>query len=176
MLRPALLARPVLIAALAAAIAACTPETPVRPRPPPERADRILVEKAERRLTLYAGERTLRSYRVALGFAPVGPKRQEGDGKTPEGRYLIDWRNPDSRFHRSLHVSYPDADDLARAAARGVSPGGLIMIHGLPNGFGALGDWHRTRDWTDGCIAVTNDEMDEIWTLVADGTPIEIQP
>ncbi|HNE02778.1 MAG TPA: L,D-transpeptidase family protein [Plasticicumulans sp.] len=175
-MRPALPARLALLAALATALVACTPEAPLRPRPPFESADRILIEKAARRLTLYSGERTLRSYRVSLGFAPVGPKRQEGDGKTPEGHYRIDWRNPDSRFHRSLHVSYPDAGDVARAAARGVSPGGLIMIHGLPNGFGALGDWHRTRDWTDGCIAVTNDEMDEIWALVADGTPIEIRP
>ena len=108
-----------------------------------------------------------------LGFAPVGPKRQEGDGKTPEGHYRIDWRNPDSRFHRSLHVSYPDAGDVARAAARGVSPGGLIMIHGQPN---ALPAGRVPGDWTDGCIALSNAEIEALWEAVPDGTPIEIRP
>lgn len=106
----------------------------------------------------------------------AGPKRQEGDERTPEGLYRIDWRNPNSVAHLSLHISYPDAEDRARAGAAGVAPGGSIMIHGLPNGWGFLGALHRRLDWTDGCIGVTNAEMREIWALVPDGTPIRIAP
>ena len=140
------------------------------------KADKVLVLKSERRLLLLRQGETLKSYPIALGGQPVGHKRHEGDRRTPEGSYLIDWRNPDSRFHRSLHISYPDADDRAAAARAGVPPGGDIMIHGLPNGLGAVGVAHRLTDWTDGCIAVTNEEMDEIWNAVDDGTPIEIRP
>ncbi len=140
------------------------------------KADKVLLRKGERRLDLLRGERVLRSYRVALGRAPVGPKRREGDGRTPEGAYLLDWRNPKSRYYRSIHVSYPNAADAKRARAAGVDPGGEIMIHGLPPGRGWLGAAHRRADWTEGCIAVTNDEIDEIWALVEDGTPIEIRP
>lgn len=138
--------------------------------------DRVLVHKGERRLELLQGDRVLRSYGIALGREPVGPKRREGDGRTPEGAYLLDWRNPESRYHRSIHVSYPNAADRRHARVRGVDPGGEIMIHGLPPGRGWLGAAHRRADWTEGCIAVTNDEMDEIWALVGDGTVIEIRP
>jgi murein L,D-transpeptidase YafK len=134
------------------------------------RADRIIVNKARREMMLLRGHSILRSYRIALGPDPVGHKQQEGDGKTPEGRYLIDWRNPKSRYHLSLRISYPNAADLARAQAAGVPPGGDIMIHGLKD------DERREGDWTQGCIAVTNEEMDEIWNLVAEGTEIWIEP
>jgi murein L,D-transpeptidase YafK len=103
---------------------------------------------------------------------PVGAKEQEGDHKTPEGHYILDRRNAKSRYYKSIHVSYPSEQDKQRAAQRGVSAGGDIMIHGLPNGFGWLGATHRARDWTDGCVAVTDAEMDEIWELVPDGTPL----
>lgn len=140
------------------------------------RVDRIIVNKARRELLLLHGESVLRTYRIALGRNPVGPKAEEGDGKTPEGRYSIDRRNPNSRFHLSLHISYPNDSDRERACARGVDPGGDVMIHGLRNGEGHIGEAHRETDWTRGCIAVTDEEMDEIWDLVEDGTPIEINP
>ena len=142
----------------------------------PPKADKILVEKGARRLTLFSAGRKLKEYRVALGFSPVGPKEREGDGRTPEGIYVIDFHKPDSAFHRALHISYPSTDDDMRAAEAGVSPGGDIMIHGLPNGLGALGPAHRLHDWTAGCIAVTDSEIDEIYGSVSDGTSIEIRP
>jgi len=141
-----------------------------------ENADRILVLKSERTLVLYSGTQELRRYRVALGGEPVGPKQRQGDHRTPEGKYVIDRRNARSQFHRALHISYPNAADRDRARRAGVAPGGDIMLHGLPNGMGGLGKLHRLRDWTDGCIAVTNEEIEEIWRLVTDGTPIEIRP
>jgi len=106
----------------------------------------------------------------------MGPKEHEGDGRTPEGIYTIDFHKPDSAFHRALHVSYPSAEDNARAAETGLSPGGDIMIHGWPNGLRAFGATHRLRDWTAGCIAVTDPEIDEIYSSVNDGTAIEIRP
>ena len=139
-------------------------------------ADRVLVEKAARRLTLLRESRPLKIYRVALGRAPVGPKEQEGDQRTPEGIYLIDFHKADSDFHRALHLSYPEQRDIDQAAARGVSPGGDIMIHGISNGRGWIGAFHRRTDWTAGCIAVTDFEIEEIWRAVPDGTPIEIRP
>ena len=139
-------------------------------------ANRVVVEKGARTLSLYSDGKLLKTYRIALGKNPVGGKEQQGDGRTPEGVYVIDFRKPDSRFHRALHVSYPNAEDRRRARERGVRPGGDIMIHGLPNGMGALGSAHRLRDWTDGCIAVTNDEIEEIWRVVPNGTRIEIRP
>lgn len=139
--------------------------------------EKILVEKAERRLQLLdAAGTVLKSYTIALGRDPLGPKQREGDGRTPEGRYTIDWRNPQSAYHLSLHISYPDAADRQRASGRGEDPGGMIMIHGLRNGLGWLGALHASIDWTDGCIAVTNEEIEEIWRLVPNGTPIEIRP
>ena len=140
-----------------------------------ELADRVLVEKGARRLSLYRGSRLLAGYKIALGRNPIGHKEREGDSRTPEGVYVIDFRKRDSAFHRALHISYPNAEDRRRARQRGVSPGGAIMIHGLPNGSGRIGKAHTLRDWTDGCIAVTNAEIEEIWSLVPDGTPIEIR-
>ena len=139
-------------------------------------ADAVLVEKSARRLTLLRDGQPLKTYRVSLGRQPRGPKVQEGDHRTPEGAYMIDYRNAASGYHRALHVSYPDADDVARAQMLGVSPGGDIMIHGIRNRFGWLGRLHRLADWTQGCIAVTNPEIREIWRAVPDGTRIEIRP
>lgn len=140
------------------------------------RAEKVLVEKGARRLVLLAGGKAIRIYPVALGRNPVGHKVRRGDGRTPEGTYVIDFRKEDSRFHRALRISYPSPADRARASALGVSPGGDIMIHGLPAGYGDVGGFHRATDWTKGCIAVTNEEIEEIWSLVPDGTPVEIRP
>ena len=120
--------------------------------------------------------KVIKSYKVALGGNPVGPKTRQGDHKTPEGVYVLDSRNAHSQFHKSIHISYPNTHDLAAARARGVSPGGDIFVHGLPNGYGWVGPSHRLKDWTDGCIAVTNEEIEEIWNIVPNGTPIEIRP
>lgn len=139
-------------------------------------ADFILVEKSAHRMTLYANGQEIRSYRVSLGRGGPAPKQQEGDQLVPEGRYHIDARNPASAYHLSLKISYPDAADQAAAATRGESAGSNIMIHGLRNGLGWLGRAHLLVDWTAGCIAVTNGEMEEIWRVVPEGTPIEIRP
>ncbi len=139
-------------------------------------ADQIVVLKEQRKLLLLKDGSILKEYRIALGGNPIGHKTQEGDSRTPEGRYIIDYRKPDSAYHRALHISYPNDADRAQAGARGVDPGGLIMIHGLPNGRGIVGRWHRVNDWTLGCIAVTNWEIEEIWQTVVDGTPIDIKP
>ena len=144
--------------------------------PTESRADLILVEKARRRLTVYANGRSLKSYGVALGWNPVGHKQREGDGRTPEGRYHIDFKKLDSTFHRALHISYPDTADREAARRRGDKPGGAIMIHGLRNGYGWLGNLHRLRDWTAGCIAVTDREIEELWGAVAVGTVVEVRP
>ena len=144
--------------------------------PEPERADRILVEKAARRLTLLRGETVLATYPVSLGFTPTGHKTREGDGRTPEGSYAIAYRNPRSVAHLSLKVSYPSPADSAAAQTRGEAPGGDIMIHGLMNGFSWAGRLHRMMDWTQGCVGVTNAEMREIYARVDVGTPIEIRP
>lgn len=140
-----------------------------------EQADLITVDKTQRRMQLWREGKVLSEYRIVLGAAgDEGHKQREGDQRTPEGRYLIDWRNAKSMAYLSLHISYPNEQDQAAAAARGESPGGNIMIHGLPNGWGWLGPLHHLWDWTDGCIAVSNDEMRDIWLRVANGTPIEI--
>ncbi len=141
-----------------------------------DRAERIVVNKSRRELVLYASRKVIRSYKIALGRNPVGPKLRQGDGKTPEGTYTISGRNAASAFHRALRISYPSASDRSRARRQGVNPGGDIMIHGLPNGQGFIGAAHRLIDWTDGCIAVTDEEIEEIWRLVPDGTPIQINP
>ena len=161
-----------------ATLVACAPAPDPAPPPKPDlsQIDRVLVLKGKRELHLVAQGHVLKTYPISLGFAPVGPKRRQGDGKTPEGVYTLDYRNPHSEYYRSLHVSYPNAQDRARARSMGVSPGGDIMIHGLPNGRGWIGVEHRRFDWTEGCIAVTNEEMAEIWALVKDGTTIEIRP
>lgn len=149
---------------------------PCAPLPHGTRADLVVVHKSTRRMVVYAHGSALRAYVIALGRSPVGPKRHEGDHRTPEGRYIIDHHNPNSAFHRSLHVSYPSAADAARARAAGYAPGGEIMIHGMRHGGGWLGRLHLIADWTDGCIAVTDAEMDELYRIVPDGTPIVIQP
>ena len=146
------------------------------PLPADAHADRIVVKKALRRLTLYRAAAPLKTYRIALGAEPVGPKQFEGDQRTPEGAFTVDSRLPDSRFHMALHVSYPGAKEAAEAAAAGRDPGSAIMIHGLRNGLGLAGPVHIARDWTAGCIAVTNREIEELWRVVPDGTPIEIEP
>lgn len=139
-------------------------------------ASRVFIDKSERTLTLFRHERELKTYKVALGRNPVGHKQQEGDGRTPEGRYTITFHKKNSSFHRALRISYPNAEDVRSARELGVPPGGDIMIHGLPNGMGSLGANHLLRDWTEGCIAVTNEEIEEIWRAVPDGTVVEITP
>lgn len=142
----------------------------------PLQADKVLVLKKERTLQLLNQGKVIKSYKVALGGDPVGPKAEQGDHKTPEGLYVLDARNAHSQFYKSIHISYPSASERAAARRKGVSPGGDVFVHGLPNGYGWVGAGHRAKDWTDGCIAVTDQEIDEIWLAVADGTPIEIRP
>lgn len=149
---------------------------PIHPLPLGARADLLIVDKAARRLDLYRGSVLLKSYAVSLGRHPIGPKQRQADGKTPEGNYIIDYRKADSSFHRALHISYPASTDQAVARAQGIDPGGLVMIHGMKNGLGWLGRLHLLTDWTDGCIAVTDREMDEIWRAVPDGTRIVLRP
>jgi murein L,D-transpeptidase YafK len=139
-------------------------------------ADKILIEKRERRLTLISKGKGLKTYKIALGGDPNGPKERQGDNKTPEGTYVIDSRNRDSRYHLSLHISYPNEKDKKRAKDLGVSPGGDIMIHGIKNGFSWVGDFHTEVDWTKGCIAVTDEEIEEIDKLTPNGTIVEIRP
>ena len=139
-------------------------------------ADKILIEKSERRMTLLWKGTPVRMYSIALGGSPVGKKQCQGDQKTPEGIYSITGRNPQSSYHRSLRVSYPNAEDVANARRLRCSPGGDIMIHGLPNGRGWIGAAHVAADWTLGCIAVTNSEIEEVWKAVPNGTAVEIRP
>lgn len=139
-------------------------------------ADSLVLEKATRRLTLYSAGTAIHTYIVALGRDPVGPKQRVGDERTPEGLYYIDSRNPHSRYHLSLRISYPEEKDRARAAKLGVDPGGDIMIHGLPLGEESVGALHILHNWTDGCVAVTNEEIEELWRMVPDGVPIDIKP
>lgn len=146
------------------------------PLPQGTTIDQILVEKSKRQLSIFRDGKKLKTYRAALGRNPIGPKEQEGDMKTPEGLYWIDWRNPESDYHLSLHVSYPSDEDNARAAERGVNAGFDIMIHGITNGGGWIGAFHRRHDWTAGCIALTDEEIEELWRVTPDGTPIEIRP
>lgn len=145
------------------------------PRPVSGKADQIIVLKHKRQLLLIRGGRVLKIYPVALGLHPTGPKLWEGDGKTPEGNYLVDGRVPGSRYHLALHVSYPGPADQARAQAAHRSVGGAIMIHGMPNWYSEI-TMRMAPDWTSGCIAVSNDAIEEIWDAVDDGTPIEIRP
>lgn len=144
--------------------------------PAPGSITQVLVRKSERRLYLLSGEEVVRSYRISLGDNPEGHKLYEGDERTPEGDYILDWRNPHSDFYKSIHISYPSPRDRELAEAWGLDPGSNIMIHGLPNNAGDLAFAYIGLDWTDGCIAVSNEAMDEIWELVADGTPIRILP
>lgn len=150
---------------------------PPDPVPISGMADEIRVSKQDKKLYLLQNGRVIRDYDIAMGPNwDEGHKEREGDKRTPEGSYKIDWRNAKSKFYLSLHVSYPNAQDKERARAGGYSPGGDIMIHGMPNGFSGASAALQALDWTDGCIAVTNDEMDEIWALVPNGVNITIEP
>ncbi len=142
--------------------------------PVPVMADKVLVLKSERKLLLMKGNEVLKTYTVSLGANPVGFKVREGDHKTPEGSYVLDRHNSHSLYHKSIHISYPNTDDVVRARKLGVPTGGDLFIHGLPNDY--EGPTQELGDWTEGCIAVTNAEIEEIWRVVADGTPIEIKP
>ncbi len=141
-----------------------------------EAVDRILIVKQERRLYLLRGEEVVDSFRIALGWQPRGPKRHEGDGRTPEGRYYVDEFLPDSEFYRAIKISYPSPEDVARARAAGLDPGGRIMIHGLDPALAGWEEDHWLFNWTNGCVAVTNREMDILWRTVRLGTPVEIRP
>jgi murein L,D-transpeptidase YafK len=139
------------------------------------KVDRVVLVKTKHKLLLLSGDHVVKSYRVALGRGGLAPKQRQGDGRTPEGLYRIDYRNPASKFHLALHISYPQTADKQRAQRLGVSPGGDIMIHGLPPEYSWVGSKHRLSDWTEGCIAVTDSEIEEIWELVPDGTPVEVR-
>ena len=166
-LKVLLLLAPALVL-LVAGVARSTAEFPV--------ADFVLVDKSDRKLHLFQDGEPFRTFDIALGIVPTGDKEQEGDFRTPEGRYLLDARNPNSEFFLSIHISYPDRDDRARARAQGVDPGGAIMIHGQPNEPTRSETYYRTQDWTNGCIAVSNSDMIDIWLMTGDNTPIEIRP
>ena len=143
---------------------------------PDVKIDRLVVFKAKRQMWAYQGEKLIKVYPIALGFNPIGHKQFEGDGKTPEGIYRINERNPNSGYHKNLGVSYPNEADKAYAASQGKSPGGLIKIHGLRNGTGAIGKMHLLKDWTHGCIAVTDEEVDELYQAVIHHAIIDIRP
>ncbi|WP_373746997.1 murein L,D-transpeptidase family protein [Neisseria dentiae] len=147
-----------------------------RPIPSEIKIDRLVVYKGKRQMWAYSGGRLVKIYPVSLGFNPVGHKQFEGDGKTPEGVYRINERNPHSGYHKNLGVSYPNEADKKFAASQGKDPGGLIKIHGLPNGTGKIGRQHLRRDWTDGCIAVTDNEIDELYRSVVHNAEIDIRP
>ncbi len=138
--------------------------------------DYVLVKKSSKELTLFSGTDIIKTYKIALGKNPVGHKVKEGDQKTPEGMYFIDTRYANSKYHLALHISYPDAIDVQKARSLGSPPGGGIMIHGTGDEYKWMGKLHASINWTDGCIAVTNKEIEEIWQLVPDGTLIEIRP
>ncbi len=160
------------VMALMLALAACSssPATPIG------HADLIVVHKQAHSLTLFRQGRAIATYAVALGGGGLAPKQRQGDRRTPEGRYLITGRNAASAYHRSLRIGYPTAAQSATARSLGIDPGGDIMIHGLPNGQGAIGAAHRLHDWTDGCIALTDAEIETVWRAVPNGTAIVITP
>ena len=155
----------ILLCALGVARAADTP-----------RIDRIVVEKASHTLTLYSQGHVLKTYRVAIGVGAPGQKVSAGDDRTPEGSYIVDSKNPKSDFHRALHISYPNAGDRARAKANKVKLSNLIAVHGTPDWIERIQDGGEHPDWTAGCIAVRNTEIEELYALVPVGTPIEIKP
>jgi murein L,D-transpeptidase YafK len=142
---------------------------------PPQQATKIVVKKSDHTLTLYHDQTKLQSYKVSLGTSS-GPKQQAGDRRTPEGQYVVDAKNSASKFHRAFHISYPNNSDRQRAQKLGKDPGGDIEIHGQMNSLAWLGPMARHFDWTAGCIALTNDEIDTIWPIVPVGTPVEIEP
>ena len=138
--------------------------------------DWIVVVKSTRTMTLENNGRVLKTYKVALGGEPIGSKERQGDHKTPEGKYVVDAKNAHSQFYLALHISYPNAADRVRAQKLGVSPGGDVEIHGLGKKYGWIGARHRLTDWTDGCVAVTNEEIEEIFRMVPVGTHLELKP
>lgn len=139
-------------------------------------ADLVRVSKAEHKLQVISAGKVLFEFQVALGGNPIGHKTQEGDGKTPEGAYILDYKKPDSAFHKAIHISYPNANDISSAKARGVNPGGQVMIHGQRNNFGWLSFVSQRFDWTNGCIALHDNDMDTLWSLIREGTKVEILP
>jgi murein L,D-transpeptidase YafK len=170
---------------LAGAPVASRPSRPSKPmtplasamsRPKKFDADSMVLDKSERRLTMFYRGKAVHTYSVALGKNPVGKKMRRGDGRTPEGLYYIEGRNPQSKYHLALRISYPNATDRTAAARRGVTTGGDIMIHGLPKAFATVGALHRQQDWTEGCVALTNEEIEEIWRAVPNGARILIRP
>lgn len=163
------------ILTLAAAATAVVTATPAAASDFP-RADLVVVEKGERKLHLIKDGETLKTFDIALGLRPNGHKQEEGDSRTPEGRYVLDARNPNSEYFLSVRISYPNPEDVRTAQARGVDPGGAIMIHGQPNTPTRSEAYYRYRDWTDGCIAVSNSDMIDIWLMTGANTPIEIRP
>lgn len=162
----------VLCAMAAGASANDAPRAPARDTP----ADRVVIEKAKRTLTVYAGGKRLARFHVALGKQPVGAKLCRGDNRTPEGRYYLAGRKENSDYHRALRLSYPSPEDVERAREAGCEPGGDIMIHGLKEDWGIANKLHRRVDWTRGCVAVTNEEIEELWSLLPDGIAVEIHP
>jgi murein L,D-transpeptidase YafK len=156
-------------------LAGCAPQTTPGGSLAVPRVSSILVDKSDHRMTVYRGARPLRTFKVALGTGGLAPKVRQGDGRVPEGRYRIAGRNPQSAFHLSLKIGYPTPAQAGAAKALGIDPGGDIMIHGLPNGRGRIGSAHRRIDWTNGCIAVTDQEIEWLWRAVPDGTPIDIR-
>lgn len=148
---------------------------PVSKIPDNVEVTKIVVLKGERKLYLYSGEDRIAGYGISLGGQPVGDKQCQGDMRTPEGNYVLDYKNPQSSCYKSFHISYPNPSDRQEAALLGCSPGDDIMIHGIANGQGRLRRFQRFWDWTHGCIALTNDEMDQLWRIVPAGTPIEIK-
>ena len=169
-----------LVSVLSMHLAAAAPAPPVLRAPvyggPVGLVDSVVIEKKARHLMLFRDGKVVRTYLVALGAHPEGDKLRKGDHRTPEGVFYIDSRQPNSHYHLALHISYPDASHRERSRAVGAEPGGDIMIHGLPNGMGAAGALHRLHDWTNGCVALTDEEIEEIWSVVPIGTPVEIKP
>ena len=152
------------------------PRVTLLPSPELPYVDRIVVKKSQRRLYLMDGYKIVRSYRIALGLDPVGPKERDGDFRTPEGRYRLARRNPRSNYFLSIQISYPSDSDLQRARVHHWQPGGSIMIHGLPNRLKNSPWYYQHNDWTDGCIAVSDSDMVEIWLLTREDMPIDIEP
>lgn len=143
-----------------------------------DRVDKVVVKKSQRKLELVSHGKIVRQYRISLGTEPAGHKYREGDGRTPEGNYVLNWRNPNSNFYKAIHISYPSEQDRLNSQRLGYKPGGNILLHGMPKYIQSKNVLreYSNRDWTKGCIAVQNHEMDEIWRLVPDGTPIHIMP
>ena len=150
--------------------------SPARSSPPVLRADAILIVKHERKLYLLRDNSPLRSYRIALGLSPTGAKAHQWDFRTPEGSYIIDFRQEHSHYYKALHVSYPSPPDLKRSSALHMPAGGSIFIHGEPNRPSKPMDYYKTKDWTNGCIALSNEDLQEVWELTAGRTPVEIVP